>query len=317
MSTYKDIITGEEYDEIPKGKVQPYIVKGQAVTEGAYDRYYNEHPTELDEVVVLPDNVRRKQNEYLNDPNFPSKINRDAADRQVRRTAFTDENTLSFWLHALSPSQQVGAVIDGFQGGSYGDYVRSLTYGNSGIFTDNYAVRHPIVSTVGNIGFDILAPYSWMKSYRYATTPQMIGQGAEKEAWLMNPLSREVTLIGGDPAYIAEQSNLPRSIKYTSQGVTKDGRAVTTAPRVIMKKNPSRSFIQDMHRRGFFRMRMPGDTERVYVNPRTWQVILDAEYGWSPWLGEAFVDSGTMPLSDYAMMIGHRKGGKLIAKYKK
>lgn len=55
MSKYIDINTGKEYDEIPKGKVQPLIVNNQAVTEEAHDRYYDQHPIELEELIVVPE----------------------------------------------------------------------------------------------------------------------------------------------------------------------------------------------------------------------------------------------------------------------
>lgn len=245
----------------------------------------------------------RRRNYYLNDPNFPRRINQDAADAQVRKTSFTDQNTLPFWLHAISPSQQIGAIIDGVKGGSYQDYVTSLTYGNSGIFTNKYANSHPIITSIGNGVFDLAVPTGGSSLYRWGTTPQMIGQGASKQVWT-TPLSRRVTYIGGDPAYMAEQSTFPRTLKYTYKGMTKDGQAVHTAPKVIMRKNPSKSFVQDMHRRGIFRVRMPGDPEKVWLNKRTGKLGLDIELGWNPQVGTVFVDPEIMTVPEYAAMMG-------------
>lgn len=52
-------------------------------------------------------------------------------------------------LNVLSPSQQFGALTDWVQGKK--GYWDSIGSGNSGLFTDNYAEEHPIVSTISNM----------------------------------------------------------------------------------------------------------------------------------------------------------------------
>ena len=52
-------------------------------------------------------------------------------------------------LNVLSPSQQFGALTDWAQGKK--GYWDSIGSGNSGLFTDNYAEEHPIVSTISNM----------------------------------------------------------------------------------------------------------------------------------------------------------------------
>ena len=56
---------------------------------------------------------------------------------------------LASGLNVLSPSQQFGALTDWAQGKK--GYWDSIGSGNSGLFTDNYAKEHPIVSTIGNM----------------------------------------------------------------------------------------------------------------------------------------------------------------------
>ena len=56
---------------------------------------------------------------------------------------------LASGLNVLSPSQQFGALTDWAQGKK--GYWDSIGSGNSGLFTDNYAEKHPIVSTIGNM----------------------------------------------------------------------------------------------------------------------------------------------------------------------
>lgn len=91
-------------------------------------------------------------NHFYNDPKFIHSRNTEAADKQVRNTAFSDDKTVNLMLNSLSPSQQIGAIIDGFQGEGY---LNSLRNGNSGIFTDAYAVRHPNLTSGANLLFDV------------------------------------------------------------------------------------------------------------------------------------------------------------------
>ena len=56
---------------------------------------------------------------------------------------------LASGLNVLSPSQQFGALTDWAQGKK--GYWDSIGSGNSGLFTDEYAKEHPIVSTIGNM----------------------------------------------------------------------------------------------------------------------------------------------------------------------
>lgn len=98
-----------------------------------------------------------KEQSELSDLNFIHKVNLAASDAQVRNTAFTDDKTLDFWLNAGTPSQLFGAVIDGFQGGSYEDFVNSLKNGNSGFVSDNFYKEHPYWSNVINFVGDGVA----------------------------------------------------------------------------------------------------------------------------------------------------------------
>lgn len=308
-----DVSTGKEYDTQPEGTVRlgkqddgTYIIKynGEFLRVSADDpripKMYSENST------------RQKQQSKFETKEETQK----AIDEQVRRTAFTDDDTLNYWLDAMSVTHHLRAMYDGITDGSYQTYVNSLKHGNPGMFSKETYEEYPWLEVV-NAGIDLGAPLGVSKFFRYATTPRMVGQGVSKEGWIANPFSRRVTLIGGDPAYMSEQSNIPRAAKYTYEGVTKDGRAVHTTPRLkIMKESPSKSFIQDMHRQGIFRRRMPGDTERVLFDSRGSRgnrIIADVEYGRNPFtLREYIVDGEPMPIGEYRGMMGYRRGGKLI-----
>lgn len=317
---------GNVYDEIPEGKVQPYIVKGQAVTEGAHDRYYNEHPTELDEVVITPETQKESQttsyDPTMTEQNMFHRSKVAAADARVRKTAFTDENTLPFWLHAISPSQQIGAIIDGFQGGSYGDYVRSLTYGNSGVFPDNYAAGNPVISTVGNIGFDILAPYSWMKFYRYATTPKIIEGATETQRVISYPFSPYVhKVINGDAEYVALKNSLSkRVLKSKYEGNSLEGYPVYRQLKVIPSKTITKEFRRGLAKDNFYPTTIEGYDNVVAFNPMRKLFLDDIEgnVGRLPWLPfrQYAYDLSALTPAEQVATIGYRKGGKLISKYK-
>lgn len=90
---------------------------------------------------------------YLSDPQFIYHRNLEAADNQVRRTAFSDDKTLNLIMNAMTPSQQVGAIRDG---NGFSSYWESLRNGNSGFVTEEYAKRHPYLTRLLNTGGDLV-----------------------------------------------------------------------------------------------------------------------------------------------------------------
>lgn len=91
----------------------------------------------------LIDDVNRRHNTRVRE-----------ADERVRKTAFSDGKTLTGILNFLSPSQQVGAIVDGIQGEGYWE---SLRNGNSGLVSDNFAAENPELASIINLTGDILA----------------------------------------------------------------------------------------------------------------------------------------------------------------
>lgn len=86
------------------------------------------------------------------DPNYIQKVNRDKADEQVRRTAFTDDKTLNAALNFTSPSQQFGAIVDAIQGEK--SYWEGLRDGNSGFVSDEFMKYAPGWGNMFNITGD-------------------------------------------------------------------------------------------------------------------------------------------------------------------
>lgn len=244
----------------------------------------------------------------LSDPNFIHKVNLAHADQQVRNTSFTDDQTLDFWLNALQPSQQVGAIIDGIQGGSYGDYVQSLKEGNSGFFSDEFYKQHPELATIGNLIGDVATLYGGPKVYKWGNTPRLVGEGAQKKVYSA-PFWRKVYSVGGDLEYIQLQSSMPGANKSKFVGYTLDGQAIHSQPKVKMIDRPSKGYIEKLIKNHFFPTEVAGDTETVFINPATQTVMLDPNYGRTLFGRVVNVDPEVLSIPEYFSML--KKGGKL------
>lgn len=325
MSKYIDINTGKEYDEIPEGKVQPYIVKGQTVTEGAYDRYYNEHPTELDEVVITPGNQQEPESTSydptMTEQNMFHRSKVAAADARVKRTAFTDEDTLQFALESLSPVHQARAIYDGFKGGSYQAYVNSLKYHNPGLFNHELYEKYPWLE-VFNAGADIGLTLGTSSLYRYATTPKIIDGATETQRVISYPFSPYVhKVINGDAEYIALKNSLSkRVLKSEYEGNSLEGYPVYRQLKVIPSKTITKEFRRGLAKDNFYPTTIEGYDNVVAFNPMRKLFLDDIEgnVGRLPWLPfrQYAYDLSALTPAEQVATIGYRKGGKLIPKYK-
>lgn len=314
MSKYKDINTGEEYDEIPIGKVQPIIVNGQPVTERAYNKYYNSHPIQLEEYIVTP----QKENSTtlaayydrmagMTPNNYINHVNNTYNDNRIRRS--------NYWegiFNVASPSQIFGAYVDYQQGER--PFLEGLWYGNSGWVPDNFANKYPRISTLANMIVDGTLGHGINTFYKWGTTQKLIGEGASKRAY-SSPFSRKVYFEGADPAYIQEQNNFPGSLQYKLERYDIDGKPIYSAPKVRMVSKPSKNFIKNAINKQFFPTKVFGDTETVFINPTTQKVMLDAEWGKTLFGKTYVVDPEILSIQDYLGIL--KQGGKIICHQKK
>lgn len=142
-----DLVKSKEDSKHASRDFLDFVEYKKLQREGQLAGMFNEYQDIVDQGV---EDEKTKQQQKLSDPNFIHKINVNASDKQVKNTAFTDDKTLSFWQNAITPSQLVGAAIDGFQEGSYGGFVNSLKNGNSGFVSDNFYREHPFLSQIIN-----------------------------------------------------------------------------------------------------------------------------------------------------------------------
>lgn len=209
-------------------------------------------------------------------------------------------------LNFLSPSQYVGAAFDYFQGES--PFWEGVYNGNSGWVPDNFARQYPRATTLINTGVDAALGHGTGKVYNWGTTPRLIGEGASKKVYSA-PFSRKVYSVGGDPEYIQMQNNVPGALQNKFEGYTLEGEPVFSSPKVKMISGPNKSFIKKAINHQFFPTEVIGDTETVFINPGTKQVLLDMEYG-RDWLGRTYaVDPEVLPTDEYFKML--KRGGKV------
>lgn len=308
MSKYKDINTGQEYDELPEDKVQPIIVKGQPVTEYAHDKYYSSHPIELEEYVIIPQQPKsttmaayydRMSN--LTESNFLQSLNTAHNDQRIR--------SANHWQgigNMLSPGQYIGAGVDYFQGEH--PFWEGVWYGNNGWVPDNFAGQYPRTSMLINAGTDLALAHGIGRFYNWGTTPKLIGEGANKRAYSA-PFSRRVYFEGANPEYIKTQNNVPGALKYKLEKYDIDGQPIYSSPKVRIVSRPSKGFIKRAIKNQFFPTNVVGDTETVFINPARQQVMSDTEWGRSLFGRTYAVDPEVLSIPEYFSIL--KKGGKL------
>lgn len=96
----------------------------------------------------------------------------------------TGEGTVVPVMNFMSPSQQVGALIDMNQGEGYW---QSIFNGNSGIVSDNFMRNHPVLGMTANLGLDAATYWAGNKAYNYMFGPIYERENINK---LSIPLSR-------------------------------------------------------------------------------------------------------------------------------
>lgn len=67
----------------------------------------------------------------------------------------------------LSPTTSARILWDAYQG-NFDKVGKGIVYGNNGVFSDNYAAKHPWISLGGNMALDILSPLAWGKATKLA-----------------------------------------------------------------------------------------------------------------------------------------------------
>lgn len=315
MSNYRDLNTGQEYDNIPEGKVQPYIVNGQAVTQKAYETYMEDHPKELEELVVVPKEPRSTTMQAYYDRlanispnNYIKHLNQKYEDQRINKA-----NHWSGTLNLISPNQYFGAAFD------KRPYWTSVWYGNSGYVPEKFASENPRLSALLNMAGDAALGLGTSKFYSWGTKPR-IAYGTETPIVEYTHFSPRVTKHSTiTPSEMHVRNNTAGFIKSNYKGVDSNGLYVYTQPKMIFPRNPRIAFnkaISKALRQGYQKITHPNLQGIALMNKRLNRVISDfgdtgyGQVGWTwygrPGFGDAAVE--TVPAFKLAM---EKKGGKL------
>lgn len=126
-------------------RLKPLIVRGKQSPLGKIKQFFN------DEILLNKGNVRVRnyQKAEANNPNF-------SRDWDMAANIAEGANVMSGGLlNRLSPTQNIGLIIDAIQG----DNIMQSWFGNSGIVSDNFAQNHPWLSfginALGDVGIGL------------------------------------------------------------------------------------------------------------------------------------------------------------------
>ena len=319
MSKYKDINTSQEYDQIPEGKVQPIIVNGQPVTEEAYNKYYNSHPIELEEVIISP-----KQNKSttiaayydriadVSPDNYIRHINQSYSDNQIRRANYWEGIPNLFSL-----SQYIGAAIDYAQGEK--PFWNGVWYGNSGYLPDNFAIENPRLTAVLNSLGDIGLTYGLAKTYQWGTTPRF-KYGTETpivEYTYFSPRVKKYSQV--TPTEMHIRNNTKGFVRSDYKGKDPStGLYIYIQPKIWFPNNPRLAFnraISKTLKQGYEKITHPNLQGIALMNKRLNRIISDfgingqGQVGWT-WNGAGFGDAAFETILEF-MIAMEKKGGKL------
>lgn len=92
----------------------------------------------------------------------------------------------------LSPTTSARILWDASQG-NFDKIGKGIVYGNNGVFSDNYAAKHPWTSLGGNMALDILSPLAWGKAAKLA---HRVGKGIVDEFKRQAVLNRLNPVLG-------------------------------------------------------------------------------------------------------------------------
>ena len=215
-------------------------------------------------------------------------------------------------LNRLSPTQNLRFLYDVVTGENIGD----SWLGNHGIVSDEFAQEHPYLSMLANTIGDLGSLYGISRTNAYLNGYKPIGEGASSKVYVSNsPFKRKYVykVSNTTPEEMTEIGNLPRTVKSEYLGKWTDGTHIYKQERVTPTTQPRdpKTFDRLAKSRGFLKYIFPGDTEMVYYNPQSNQVMLDLVGNWGvDRLGRTVLfDPSVLSKEDYLSLL--RKGGKI------
>lgn len=327
MSKYIDINTGKEYDEIPQGKVQPLIVNGQAVTEGAHDRYYEQHPIELEELVVEPERKPSYNFSTLFEP-ITNRIEvqtkhpyaTDLAGNSLSTLGEFVDTTTGGALKLLSPSHDAGLVASALNGESINPFdINSKWYENNGLFELPILQRYQNHWSVPwiNLLADVGVGYGGVKFVQYGDKWIPFDAGAE------STVSKRLF----SPGVVRKVSNIPpeemvRRNAYNVQsklvGRTPEGQYIYEQIELepLKQELTIKDLMQIGKRTNTYPVKKFGEWTLYNPYKEEYLIDLNGNVGRNPkrsWL----MPFDAVPVSEGELMaIAMKKGGKLIPRAK-
>ena len=293
------------------------------LTPQAQDEYMANRPTQLDEVVVYPKSGKGAKSttigSYYDTMNTLTEQNRKHAEEVAKQDALVRE-TSAFEkpLNFLSPGQYLGAV-DYFQGES--PFWKGVYNGNSGWLPENFVRNNPRTSLLLNTFLDSAFTYGAGRTYKWGTTPRLIGEGAESKVYTA-PFWTKVYKVGLDPEYVAVKNSIPEFLPYKFEGYNLNGSPIYSQfkvpiPKSLKLKNLSKLY-QRLASKGYYPNELFGHVDAV--NPVNGMAITDlgvGNIGKIPFFGYKIIDPSILDLRNGEYMSLYYKYGENINKKNK
>lgn len=303
---------------------KPLLVDNKPVSEEEYEQYAYNHPTQLENVdVIAPPTIWDQLDDLYGSGNPIWGINRLKAFNKAysHNPHFMDNwqlannivegvhNLTGGILNRLSPTQNIGFIIDAIKGKN----LLQSHMGNSGIVSDNFANKYPLLSTAINMAGDLGLSAGMSSLYRYGTTLRPIGNGAEAEVYSA-PLSRYVyKLTSIEPDYMDLKHQVPEVLPSEYMGTTESGLYIYRQPKAfIPKKYPKK--LDNMYKRMIRKQWFPFQEEDGiydFIDPANQLVVTDLGPGNIGWYRGRYriIDPSVLPLDEYTEMF-YKTGGK-------
>ena len=165
----------------------------------------------------------------------------------------------------------------------------------------------------------VTAGYGSHKLYNYGEQYHKIGEGAQSTVYVKNnPFKRNVVLKESTitPSMMDKINGLPRVVPSKYIGKSANGNYLYEQESVLPIDTPNmQEFTRLAKSRNFHKRLFEGDTEHVYHNPNTNEVMLDlsGNFGIDKRGRQVLYDVGLLDYDEYLPLI-RKKGGKLNAR---
>lgn len=214
-------------------------------------------------------------------------------------------------LNFSLPSQYIGTINDDRP------FITSMLEGNSGVVSKQFSEQNPYLAMLTNMIVDAGVGYGVGRTHRYLQGYHPVGNGVSSQVYVSNnPFKRKYVykVSSISPEEMSKLKELPRFARTEDMGPWTNERHIYRQETVTpIDRSKLTQFPRLAKTKNYFERLFPGDTQSVYYNPSTGEVIPDFEFGITRDGREVMFDATKFNnLEEYFSML--KKGGRLCSK---